>query len=68
MPVIISYKFYNHLPAKNRRGRIRRGYCSICGSKLTNQKSIDLGIGAGCRRKTVAIVFNIIPEKGVPNA
>jgi hypothetical protein len=35
---------------------------------LTNQKSIDLGIGTGCRRKTVAIVFNIIPEKGVPNA
>lgn len=52
------YKYH----ARNRKKPIRRGYCQVCGSKLSNPDSIERGIGSGCLAKRMVIVLEMIPD------
>lgn len=62
----ISYKLMEPYRAKKRKKPVRHGYCQLCGSKLSDAKSIELGIGRGCMGKHVAIVLEIVPDD-LPN-
>lgn len=62
----ISYKLLEKYRPKQRRKPIRKGYCTICGSKLSDEHSIERGIGKGCLSKNVAIILEIIPD-AAPN-
>ena len=62
----ISYKVLESISGKNRRGRVRRGYCQVCGSKLSDPKSIERGIGKQCLANNVAIILKFIPDNA-PN-
>jgi hypothetical protein len=52
----------NKYRAKKRRRPVREGYCQICGSKLSDKRSIERGIGKICLTHNVAIVLEIIPD------
>ena len=58
----IRYKLLEPYRAKTRRKLIRKGYCQICGSKLSDEKSIERGIGKGCLAHNVAIILEIVPD------
>ena len=58
----IRYKLLEPYRAKTRRKPIRKGYCQICGSKLSDERSIERGIGRGCLAHNVAIILEIIPD------
>lgn len=58
----ISYKIIEKYYPKRRRKPIRRGYCKICGSKLSNEHSIERGIGKGCLSKNVMVILEIVPD------
>jgi hypothetical protein len=64
----IRYKLLKKYQAKQRRKPIRHGYCKICGSKLSDEHSIERGIGKGCLSKNVAIILEIIPDAPSNNA
>jgi len=59
----IRYKMLEKYHAKQRRKPVRKGYCKICGSKLSDAHSIERGIGKGCLANNVAIVLEIVPDK-----
>lgn len=61
----IRYKVLGHHPKKNRKKPIRGGYCQICGSKLTDERSIERGIGKRCLANNVAIILEIVPDKSI---
>jgi hypothetical protein len=60
--VKIRFELIHPYVAKKRKKPIRKGYCQICGAKLTNEKSIDLGVGINCRRKYAKIILEIPGE------
>lgn len=62
----ISYRLMEKYHHKQRRKPVRHGYCQICGSKLSDEHSIERGIGKGCLSKNVAIVLEIVPDD-LPN-
>lgn len=62
----ISYKLMEPYCAKKRKKPVRHGYCKLCGSKLSDAKSIEMGIGRGCLGRHFAIVLEIIPD-AAPN-
>lgn len=62
----ISYRLMEKYHHKQRRKPVRHGYCQICGSKLSDEHSIERGIGKGCLAKNVAIILEIIPDD-LPN-
>ena len=62
----ISYKVLESISGKNRRGRVRRGYCQVCGAKLSDPKSIERGIGKHCLANNVAIILEFVPDNA-PN-
>lgn len=64
----ISQKIMKSRTNKNRRKPIREGYCRVCGSKLSDEKSIAIGIGQRCLAHSVAIVLEIIPDEQPNNA
>lgn len=66
MPLKISYRLMEKYVPKHRRKPVRRGYCQICGSKLSDERSIERGIGKGCLAHNVAIVLEFIPDN-LPN-
>lgn len=61
--VKISYRIMEKYVPKRRRKPIRKGYCQICGSKLTDERSIERGIGKGCLAQNVAIILEFIPDE-----
>lgn len=62
----ISYKVLESISGKNRRGRVRRGYCQVCGAKLSDPKSIERGTGKHCLANNVAIILEFVPDNA-PN-
>lgn len=60
--VKIHFALIPSYSAKHRKQRVRKGYCRICGSKLSDEKSIEIGIGKNCRRKYAEIILEIPSE------
>jgi hypothetical protein len=58
----ISYRLIERYRGKKRRKPIRHGYCKICGSKLSDERSIERGIGRVCLSHNVMIVLEIVPD------
>lgn len=58
----ISYKPIERYQAKRRKQSVRKGYCKICGGKLTNEKSIDRGIGQRCLSHNAMIIMEFVPD------
>ncbi len=58
----ISYKLLEKYHTKQRRKPVRHGYCKVCGSKLSDKRSIERGIGKGCLAHNVAIILEIVPD------
>lgn len=59
----ITHKVLESISGKQRRKPIRKGYCKVCGSKLSSEKSIEIGIGQRCLANHVAIILEIIPDE-----
>ena len=53
---------HTRMNKKHRQKPIRKGYCQVCGAKLSSARSIERGIGKHCLIHNVAIVLEIIPD------
>lgn len=58
----ISYRLIERYQGKTRRKPIRQGFCKICGSKLSDKRSIERGIGKVCLSHNVMIILEITPD------